>query len=56
MKERNYDYEVKIVWCGIMPALSKSEALKMIQESFYDQYNIDVSEREIKIRKAKNNG
>lgn len=51
VKERDYEFEITVKWSQSMPATSKAEAKRMIIESFYEEYGINLDEGEIKYLK-----
>ena len=46
-KQKNYTIEVELKFTNSMPASSAKEAIKRVKASFADEYDIDLTDKEI---------
>ena len=49
--EKEYNYVVKIEFGGNITATSKKQAIAMIKDDFYDDYGLELDDKEIEIEK-----
>ena len=47
-KLKNFDFEITVIWSQSTEAENKERAIEIIKESFKDEYNIDLENKEIK--------
>ena len=51
---KTYDYEVTLRFIGSYDNMkNKQQAIETIQESFADEFNISVTDKEIKLKEVK---
>jgi len=48
IKEKDYMFTVTVTWNVALPATSKEEARNILIEEFAQEYNIDLTDDEIK--------
>jgi hypothetical protein len=48
IKLKNYDFEVVVKWSQSCEAENKKRAIDIIKETFFDEYGIELTNKEIK--------